>query len=588
MSEAAWRRRFRAPRTSLPRWAEDRPHRLLYRSNAGGKWELYAWDAERDDHRQVTDRREGTLLGQIDPDGERIVWFDDTDGDEFGRWQVAPFAGGDTVTLHDDLSPAYSSGLALGRRVAVVGSSTDGDNRVDAVARKGGAPRTLYRHTQLAWLGNISRDESLLAIHHSEHGDSRHPAVRALDVASGASVAELWDGGKASLSIGRWSPAEGDNRVVLHHERNGRKEPMLWSPESRAERMLRLELPGETHATWYPDASSLLLRHDHAGRTSLFCYDLATDAVRAIPTGDGRVADAAVRPDGAVWLEWSNAGAPWQVRAADGASILAPAGEPAPGGVPYRDLHVGKIHSFVASPPGAGPHPTVFLVHGGPDSHVSDEFAPPVQAWVDHGFAVVLVNYRGSTGYGQEWRDAITGNPGFTELEDLVAVRERAVADGLADPGRLVLAGGSWGGYLTLLGLGMHPELWSLGLAVVPVADYLAAYEDEMEPLKAFDRSLFGGVSPADDPERYRLRSPLTYAENLRAPVLVLAGENDPRCPIRQIDNYLRRLEELGKPHEVRRFDAGHGSQRTEERIRHLEWQIDFVARHLGTRPPMR
>jgi dipeptidyl aminopeptidase/acylaminoacyl peptidase len=459
-------------------------------------------------------------------------------------------------------------------------------NRIDVVAADGEL-RTIYRHAELAWLGALSRDHRVLAFHHSEHGDARHPAVRAVDLESGDMVGEVWDGREGSLSVGRWSPVAGDARLIVHHERRGRQEPMIWDPQRGDERLLRLDLPGELHAGWYPDARALLLRNDHSGRTSLFRYDLETDACEALEAPPGTLADAAVRPDGEVWLEWSDAANAWSARRLGGASVVAPGGEPAPAGVPYADLRVGEIHSFVAAPPGSGPYPTIFLVHGGPESHVRDDFAPPVQAWVDHGFAVVLVNYRGSTGYGRAWRDAITGNPGFTEMEDLLAVRERVVADRLADPARLVLAGGSWGGYLTLLGLGMHPELWSAGLAIVPVADYIAAYEDEMEPLKAYDRSLFGGVSPADDPERYRVRSPLTYIERVRAPLLILAGENDPRCPIRQIDNYLRRLEELGTAHEVRRFDAGHGSQRTDERIRHLEWQIDFLARHLGTTPPI-
>jgi dipeptidyl aminopeptidase/acylaminoacyl peptidase len=142
------------------------------------------------------------------------------------------------------------------------------------------------------------------------------------------------------------------------------------------------------------------------------------------------------------------------------------------------------------------------------------------------------------------------------------------------------------GRYLTLLGLGTQPERWSLGDAGVPVADYMAAYEDEMEPLKAFDRSLFGGVSPAEDPDRYRERSPLTYVDRVRAPVFILAGENDLRCPIRQIENYIERLRERGVPHDVYRFDAGHGSLKVDEFIRQTEAEIAFVARHLGTQEP--
>jgi dipeptidyl aminopeptidase/acylaminoacyl peptidase len=266
--------------------------------------------------------------------------------------------------------------------------------------------------------------------------------------------------------------------------------------------------------------------------------------------------------------------------------VLSAEGEQSPGGERYSELWVRDIHALVAETDSPRPHPALFLIHGGPEAHDRDSFSPPVQAWVDHGLAVVMVNYRGSTGYGRAWRDALTGNPGLTELDDIAAVWDRVVEDGIADRNRIVLSGNSWGGYLTLLGLGMQPDRWALGVAGVPVADYVAAFEDEMEPLKRYDEALFGG-SPTSDPELYRVRSPITYVDAVRVPVMILAGENDPRCPIRQIDNYINRLTELGKPHEVLRFDAGHGSQRTDERIRQQEAELDFVARHLGTTPPL-
>ncbi|HLC01717.1 MAG TPA: prolyl oligopeptidase family serine peptidase [Anaerolineales bacterium] len=156
---------------------------------------------------------------------------------------------------------------------------------------------------------------------------------------------------------------------------------------------------------------------------------------------------------------------------------------------------------------------------------------------------------------------------------------------GVANPKKIILAGRSWGGYLTPLGLTLQPERWALGLAGVPVADYFAAYEDEMEPLRAFDRLLFGG-SPEEIPEVYHARSPITYVERVRVPVLIIAGEHDPRCPIRQIENYVVRLRELGKPHEVYRYDAGHGSLVVDETIRQVEAQIAFAARYLATTPP--
>ena len=143
-----------------------------------------------------------------------------------------------------------------------------------------------------------------------------------------------------------------------------------------------------------------------------------------------------------------------------------------------------------------------------------------------------------------------------------------------------MLSGASWGGYLTLLGLGLYPGRWALGVAGVPVADYAAAYEDEMEGLKAFDRSLFGG-SPSDVPEKYRDASPISYVAAVDVPVLVLAGENAPRCPLRQIENYLGELSKRAVPHEIYRYDAGHGSLVDDERVRQMRIELDFVARNL-------
>jgi len=113
---------------------------------------------------------------------------------------------------------------------------------------------------------------------------------------------------------------------------------------------------------------------------------------------------------------------------------------------------------------------------------------------------------------------------------------------------------------------------------IAPVKVYPG--EDEMEGLKAFDRSLFGG-SPDEVPDRYADSSPITYVDQVRAPVLVLAGENDPRCPIRQIENYLDRLAARDVPHEVYRYDAGHGSLVNDERVRQMRVELDFAARHL-------
>jgi acetyl esterase/lipase len=587
--EAAWRRRFRAARTTLPAWADEAPERLVYAANHPGKWELFAWDRAAGTQRQLTDRREGTLEGHIDPAGEHIWWFDDTDGDELGRWMVQPFGGGEGRPAAEGLDRFYSTGLELGRSVAVVGSSRAGGSAIHVVGEPAGA-RPIYENEHESWTGGMSADSGLVCFHHSEHGDTRHPALRVVDMA-GATVGELWDGPGLGLESSGFSRVPTDERVLVLHERDDLKRPMLWWPRTGQTRVLNLDLPGEVDVEWYPDGSALLVVHEHAGRSQLYRFEIDGERLVALPTQPGVIAAAAARPDGDVWYLWSDSASPPEVRSTSGSAVLVPAGEPAPRGVRYSDLWVdsdnGRIHALVAEPSGvARPHPTIFVIHGGPEAHDRDTFSPPIQAWVDHGLAVVMVNYRGSSGYGRAWRDALTGNPGLTELEDIAAVHARVVGTGIAQPDRIVLSGASWGGYLTLLGLGLQPQLWTLGVAGVPVADYFAAYEDEMEPLKAYDDALFG-ASPSEDPQRYRERNALTFVENVKVPVMILAGENDPRCPIRQIENYLGRLAELGKPHEVLRYEAGHGSLRTAERIRQTEAQIEFVARHLGTSAPL-
>ncbi|MER5305002.1 prolyl oligopeptidase family serine peptidase [Streptomyces lasiicapitis] len=591
-----WEKRFRAPRVSLPDWAEDAPHRSLFVSNATGTYELYAWDRATGEQRQVTDRPNGTTDGLLSPDGQWIWWFDDKDGDEFGVWQRQPFDGSGTdEPAVPGLDASYPAGLAVGRdgRTVVVGRSTDEDGSTIHVVRPdaapGEAPAEIYRHRESAGVGDLSHDGTLIAVEHTEHGDAMHAALRVVRT-DGSTVAELDDSKGGTVELGLevlgFAPVDGDTRLLVGHQRRGRWEPMVWDVTTGEETDLALDLPGDVSAEWYPDGSALLVAHGFEARGDLWRYDFATRELTPVPTPRGSVSGATARPDGTVEYMWSSAAEPPVLRSTSGKVVLDPPGMKAPGSVPVEDVWVqgpgGRIHALVQKPAGtSGPLPTVFEVHGGPTWHDSDSFMAGPAAWVDHGYAVVRVNYRGSTGYGREWTDALKHRVGLIELEDIAAVRAWAVDSGLADPDRLVLAGGSWGGYLTLLGLGTQPDAWALGLAAVPVADYVTAYHDEMEALKAIDRTFFGGT-PEEVPERFEASSPLTYVDAVKVPVYISAGVNDPRCPIRQVENYVNRLAARDAVHEVYRYDAGHGSLVVDERIKQVALELDFAARHLG------
>lgn len=592
-AENRWRARFTSARVTRPRWARDVPDRTIYLSNVSGVFEIYVWDRATDLHRRVTDRPNGTFNAAITPDGEHVWWFADSDGDEFGSWVSEPFAGRPSTEeprpAVPGSVPGYPAGLAIGRGVTALGVSTDGGTTV-FVARGGAAAEVLYRSEHDGRVAALSRDESLIAVEHSEHGDSRHRALRVLGT-DGATVAEKWDGAGRGLGAVAFAPVPGDQRLLVRHERRGRGELLVWDMATDTETELVVDLPGELSASWYPDGSAVVVLHTHHGRNTLHRYDLATGESRPVDTPPGMIESVAVRPDHTVEYAWSSAAKSGVVRAAhsDGTErvLLAPPGGSAPDSTGLSDAFVptegGRVHVLFARPPGApsGPLPTVFSLHGGPHAQDRDRFSPVRATWLDAGFAVVHVNYRGSSGYGSAWRDAIEGRPGLTELADVAAVHDWAVSTGLADPARCVVAGASWGGYLSLLALGTQPQRWAVGVASIPVADYLAAYEDEMESLRGFDRALFGG-SPAEVPHRYVESSPITYVDEVRAPVLVLAGENDPRCPIRQIGNYLDRLAKRDVPYEVYRYDAGHGSLVVAETVRQVATEVHFVRRHLG------
>ena len=191
-----------------------------------------------------------------------------------------------------------------------------------------------------------------------------------------------------------------------------------------------------------------------------------------------------------------------------------------------------------------------------------------------------MVNYRGSDGYGQAWRDELTGNVGFLELEDVLAGLDDLVARGLADPARVVLAGWSWGGYVTLLGLGRHPGPLDLaGSRGVPGRGLRRRVRGRGADPPGARPGAVRRLAARPCPTLFHERNPITYADAVRVPLLILAGENDSRCPIRQVWNYVGRLRARGLEPEVYTYATGHSSFDVEERVRQTAIVLDFLAR---------
>jgi dipeptidyl aminopeptidase/acylaminoacyl peptidase len=184
-------------------------------------------------------------------------------------------------------------------------------------------------------------------------------------------------------------------------------------------------------------------------------------------------------------------------------------------------------------------------------------FSASAQAWLDQGFAFATINYRGSTTFGEEFRSKIWGNIGHWELEDMVAARDWLVTEGISDPQAIILSGASYGGYLTLWGLGKRPDLWVGGIARVAIADWAINYEDAAGAMQGAFRNWFLG-SPKEKLAQYKASSPITFAEQVRAPLFIYQGKNDTRTSARQMELYEAKMKALGKDITVQWFDAGH------------------------------
>lgn len=595
--DAPWKQRFRVPITAT-QIARANPARGLAASNSSGVFQLYAWEPDSGALRQLTAIPTGKPSGLIAPDGSFVYYFDDQSGNELGHWVRVPFGGGPAEDLTPAMPPYASWSLTLassGSRAALVAADGAGFHLHALDLGPGGAlgqPRRLLSTPKFVESISISADGRTLVAAANERSALLRFNLIALDTADGGRVAELWDGPETSIGGPSFAPSPGDPRLVAVSDRTGVKRPLIWNPRTGERRDLLLDgLEGDVEAWgWWPDGGALLLCQIHAAVQQLYRYDLADDQLRRLDHPRGSLSGAYLRSADEIIAHWADATHPPQVLALDAATgalrRTVIAGGDVPAGRPWRSVTFpstdgATIQGWLALPSGEGPFPAILETHGGPTAATMEEFSAGAQMWLDHGFAFLTINYRGSTTFGKAFEEAIYGDLGRREVDDMAAARAFLVGAGLARPDAVLLTGWSYGGYLTLMGLGARPELWAGGMAGIAIADWTIQHEDTAPTLRGYQEAIFGG-SPQQRPEAYARSSPITYAEQLRAPLLVIQGRNDTRCPARPMQLYEARLRALGKQIEVEWFDAGHGSYDTEQSIAHHELMLRFAYRVLG------
>jgi dienelactone hydrolase len=596
---APWKQRFRAPVVLWTQMAQAAPTRGVAASNRSGTYQLYAWDVPSGELRQLTDRPEGKLWGVISPDGRYVYYLDDEQGNEIGHHVRVPFEGGEPEDVTPDMPPysSFSFNVSMaGNLIGFMSASEDGFTAHGIALGPDGSlaeRRRLFHSAQFALGPILSYSGDIAVIATTERTGMQHYDLRAFDVSSGDQIAELWDGPENSVEPVAFCPVAGDERLLATTNKTGVTRPLIWCPRTGERTDLALdELEGEVMPWgWSFDGERILLCHLQQAVQHLYTYDVHTQVLRQLNHPGGTFDGAYFVPDGAIWAQWQDTTHPSQLIALDGntgvqmRTVLA-AGE-VPPSQPWRSITFAssdgqEIQGWLGVPDGQGPFPTILDTHGGPEAVMPEVFSPEGQAWLDHGFAYLTINYRGSTTFGKEFQEKIWGNPGHWEVEDMVAARNWLVRQGVAQADQILLTGWSYGGYLTLQALGKRPDLWAGGMAGIAIADWAIQYQDSAATLRGYQTALFGGT-PEEKPEQYAASSPITYAENVQAPVLIIQGRNDTRTPARPVEMYEEKMKSLGKEIEVEWFDAGHAGSfaKVELSIEHQERMLRFAYRIL-------
>jgi dipeptidyl aminopeptidase/acylaminoacyl peptidase len=573
--------------------------RVLFVSNISGQFNLWSVDADGGWPEQLTafsDRAVREVA--VSPDGT-ILFAADRDGDEFTQLFRIAAGGGWPEQLtdlaqvqHHVFSGAWSPD---GGRFAFAANSRRPQDGEVFLWDGSGEPRYLFGEGKFAFGGNFSPDgRTLLGIDLRGNTDI---SIHLLDADSGEATELTPHEGDVKFLPGPWA-ADGSGFYVLtdegrefqglafQHLEPGRRD-WVETPERDVD-----ELAGST------DGRVLAWTENVDGWARVRVRDLERGEDLPdpqLPPGTASVAGSglALSRDGSrLALVWDQPGRPPELYVVETATGEARTiTESRLGGlrslelrepqlVSYPSFDGREIPAWLYRPEVDGPAPFVLAVHGGPEAQERPVYRPLYQYLLSRGIGVLATNIRGSTGYGKTYQTLIHHDWGGGDLEDwrhaAEWLREREFVDGE----RLGVYGGSYGGFATLTCVTRLPEYWAAAVDIVGPANLLTFVKAVPPQWLRFMARWVG--DPDTEEEFLRERSPITYVDDVRAPLLVLQGANDPRVVKAESDQMVEQLRGLGREVEYVVFeDEGHGFTRYENELRAYRLTCEWLERHL-------
>lgn len=590
--------RFLNVRTAVAPSPSPDGKRVAFRTTISGAPQLWVVDAAGGWPTQIT-FGESVTFHEWSPAGQWLIYGSDRGGNEReGYYLISP----DGTKERELLPPTeafrvFGQFTRDGRRIVYATTERNGrDFDIHLLDIESGKDREIFRGRLGLYAASFRPDGGAVLLTEARGEDANdlmlfdlattrldtlfHPADRA----SYDNFAWTRDGRGFYLATNQ----DGEHAALAFYEVAGRSLVYVERPESEVE---AVALSGEDrYLAWTTNEggySALHLR-DLRSNKLIRAPDLPRGVygitwARSAPVLSITVSSAQVPGD--IWS--------WNVEA----GALTRATQSTAAGLDLSRMVLPEHHSFRARdgvllhgllylPPGlpndARP-PVLLSVHGGPTSQARPTFEPVRQYLLTRGIAVLDLNYRGSTGYGKSFarlNDRRLREKELYDLEDAVRWLE---STGRVDAKRVALMGGSYGGYLTMAGLARLPQLWRAGVALVGVSDWVNALQGASPQLKASDRIEYGDIDDPADREFFRSISPITQVANVRVPVMVVHGANDPRDPVTESDLYVRKIREQGGTVEYLRYpDEGHSVRKLSNRIIMGRRIAAFLERQLG------
>ncbi len=529
------------------------------------------------------------------PDGRSLAFVANEKGSQ-NVWIIDVGTGDLRRVTHYNWSDRCPRWSPDGQHLAVV-TEVDGHDEIGVVDADGGWPRRLtdraFDSAELAW----SPDGQTLVFVSDRSTDQRshNRDIWTVDLASGEERCLTEPDGNADTSP-CWSPQ--GRRIAFVSERSGWKQIWTMSPDGSDQSMVAPEPAEQMAPVWSPDDRYLAW----VSRTGVSATLTIVDAVSGTPmsmqsaiSGETLGDLSWVAGQEAVCAVLSSPTASrdiWVLPLDGGPSSPMTAVMPAalgsrtlnqPSTVRYRSGDGLEIEALLFTPPDAEPgqgRPGLVYVHGGPTWQVERGWLPDVQHIVACGYTVIAPNFRGSTGYGRDFDRANDGDWGGGDLEDCVAAAAELRRLPWIAPDRVGIWGGSYGGYMTLLALGKRPDVFQVGVDLYGSSDEATLWMQSDPPGRRGIEEEVG--VPLRDRARFQAGAPLRYVSEIKAPLLMLHGEEDRRVTLAQSEAMCGALERLNATFEYHRYPGEpHGFRKIDNWVDVQEKIADFLGRYL-------